>query len=90
MVFGEHVGYGLAYTAESERKIASLSIGFADGIPRSPSCGRGRVLIHGQAAPVVGRICVDRMMVDVTDIGNVQCGDVAVMIGKSGGLKITA
>ena len=78
---GEHVGYGLAYTAESERKIASLSIGFADGLPRALSCGRGKVLIRGQEAPIVGRVCMDQTMVDVTDIENVKGGDTAVVIG---------
>ena len=87
---GDNVGYGLAYTAESERKIAALSIGYADGLPRALSCGRGRVLIHGQEAPIVGRICMDQTMVNVTDIENVKCGDVAVVIGKSGMLEITA
>ena len=85
----EHVGYGLAYTAENERKIASLSIGFADGIPRSLSCGRGKVVIHGQAAPIVGRICMDQMMVDVSDIEDVKCGDIAVIVGSSGHQEIT-
>jgi serine/alanine racemase len=69
---GEHVGYGLAYTAENKRKIASLSIGFAEGLPRALSCGRGKVLIHGQEAPIVGRICMDQTMVDVTSIENVK------------------
>ena len=87
---GDYVGYGLAYTAKSERKIAALSIGYADGLPRALSCGRGRVLIHGQEAPIVGRICMDQTMVDVTDIENVKCGDVAVVIGKSGMLESTA
>lgn len=86
---GEHVGYGLAYTAENERKIASLSIGYADGLPRALSCGRGKVLIHGREAPIVGRICMDQTMVDVTDIENVKCGDIATVIGKSGDLEIT-
>lgn len=87
---GDHVGYGLAYTAESERKIASLSIGFADGLPRALSCGRGRVLIHGQETPIVGRICMDQAMVDVTGIENVKCGDIAVIMGNSDSLEITA
>ena len=87
---GEHVGYGLAYTAESERKIAALSIGYADGLPRALSCGLGRVLIHGQEAPIVGRICMDQTMVDVTGIENVKCGDIAVIIGKSDNLEVTA
>ena len=87
---GEHVGYGLAYTAESEKKIASLSIGYADGLPRALSCGSGRVLIHGQEAPIVGRVCMDQTMVDVTDIDNVKCGDIATVLGRSGNMEIPA
>jgi len=87
---GEYVGYGLAYTAENKRKIASLSIGFADGLPRALSCGRGKVLIHGQEAPIVGRVCMDQTMVDVTDIENVKCGDLATVLGRSGNMEIPA
>ncbi len=87
---GDSVGYGLAYTAEGKRKIASLSIGYADGLPRSLSCGRGRVLFHGQSAPVAGRICMDQMMVDVTGIENIKSGDAAVILGKSGSQELTA
>ncbi len=85
---GEAAGYGLQYVAESDRKIAVLSIGYADGIPRSLSCGNGRVLINGAAVPIVGRICMDQMMADITDIPDVKSGDVAVVIGKSGEKEI--
>lgn len=81
---GEAAGYGLQYVAESNRKIAVLSIGYADGIPRSLSCGNGQVLINGSAAPIIGRICMDQLLVDITDIPDVKSGDVAVVIGKSG------
>ena len=67
-----------------------LSIGYADGIPRSLSNGHGRVLINGQFAPIIGNICMDQMLVDVTDIKEVKQGDIAVLIGKSGDLEITA
>lgn len=87
---GESAGYGLQYVAESDRKIAVLSIGYADGIPRSLSCGNGKVLINGAEAPIIGRICMDQMMVDITDISNVKNGDVAIVIGKSGQKEITA
>ena len=87
---GEAAGYGLQYVAENDRKIAVLSIGYADGIPRSLSCGNGQVLIHGAAAPVVGRICMDQMLADITDIPDVKTGDIAVIIGKSGQKEITA
>lgn len=87
---GEYVGYGLAYTADKSRRIATVSIGYADGLPRALSCGCGRVLVNGRAAPIVGRICMDQTMVDVTDAEDVKCGDIAVIIGKSKGAEITA
>ena len=87
---GEGAGYGLEYVAEHDRKIAVVSIGYADGIPRSLSCGHGKVLINGGEAPIIGRICMDQMIVDVTDVANVSSGDTAVIIGKSGDREITA
>ena len=87
---GEAAGYGLQYTAENDRKIAVLSIGYADGIPRALSCGHGKVLIKGDEAQIIGRICMNQMLVDITDIPGVKCGDIAVIIGKSGQYEITA
>jgi len=87
---GEPVGYGLAFTAEHDMKIAVLAIGYADGVPRGMSCGAGYVLINGQKAPVVGRVCMDQMMVDVTGNERVKQGDIAVIIGESDGAIITA
>lgn len=87
---GEAAGYGLQYVAESDRKIAVLAIGYADGIPRTLSCCHGKVLINGNEVPIIGRICMDQMLVDITDIPNVKSGDIAVLIGKSGQYEITA
>ena len=87
---GEGAGYGLKYVAESDRKIAVLSIGYADGIPRALSCNHGKVLINGYEAPIIGRICMDQMIVDITDLPDVKSGDIAVIIGKSGQYEITA
>ena len=87
---GETAGYGLGYRAERDRKIAVLSIGYADGIPRALSCGKGRVLIAGSEAPIIGLICMDQMLVDVTDIPDAAAGDTAVLIGTSGSRKISA
>ncbi len=87
---GDHAGYGLGYTAEGGRRIAVLSIGYADGFPRALSCGQGRVLINGMEAPVIGRVCMDQTIVDVTDIPAVESGDTAVIIGRSGPCWITA
>ena len=67
-----------------------LAIGYADGLPRSLSGGRGRVLLHGQSAPVVGRICMDQTIVDITGIKGVRAGDSATVIGRDGGEEITA
>lgn len=87
---GEAVGYGLAFKAPHNMKIATITFGYADGIPRCLSCGIGHVLINGQKATIVGRICMDQMMVDVSGIEDVKQGDIAVIIGKSDKTEITA
>lgn len=86
---GESVGYGLQYTAEENKKIAILSIGYADGIPRSLSFGQSSVIVNGTLAPVLGSICMDQMQVDITGIPNVKQGDIAVIIGRSGGNEVS-
>ena len=70
--------------------LAALSIGYADGWPRSLSNGAGQVLIHGQAAPVAGLVCMDQLLVDVTDIDGVSPGDTATLIGRDGDGELTA
>ena len=87
---GESVGYGLAFTADHDMQIAVLSIGYADGLPRELSCGNGSVLIGGQRAPIVGRICMDQTLIDVSQLSDVKQGDTAVLIGVSGSEQITA
>ncbi len=87
---GETVGYGRESLLQRDACIAVLSIGYADGIPRCLSNGQGRVLIHGRFAPIVGRICMDQLMVDVTEINGVQQGDIATLIGKDGDEEICA
>lgn len=86
---GETAGYGLQYAAKQNRKIAVLTIGYADGLPRSLSCGIGSVLIHGYKAGIIGYICMDQTLVDVTDIPNIKQGDTATIIGESGDHEIT-
>lgn len=85
----EYAGYGMAYTAKAERKIAVLAIGYADGLPRSLSCETGGVLIKGCMAPIIGRICMDQTLVDVTGIPHVGLGDIATVIGADGGTSVT-
>lgn len=86
---GETAGYGMAYTAEQKRKIAVLSIGYADGIPREIA-GKAYVLCKGKKAPVIGRICMDQMLVDVTEIEHIYSDDEVVLIGQSGPEQVRA
>jgi serine/alanine racemase len=86
---GNAVGYGRAFVARRPTRIAVLAIGYADGIPRSLS-GIGAVLIHGKRAPIVGLICMDQMMVDVTEIAETRAGDVVTLIGQDGAEEISA
>jgi alanine racemase len=84
---GEVVGYGMRYTATSERRIAILPIGYGDGFPRVRN--EGCALIHGRRAPLVGGIAMDALMVDITDIPQAQMWDEAVLMGRQGGEEIT-
>ena len=86
---GEHIGYGCSATVTRASKIAVLPIGYSDGYARLLS-NRSRVLIGGHFAPVAGRIAMNLMMVDVTDIPNVKEGDEVVLIGESGEQTVSA
>lgn len=85
---GTQISYGGTYEAKEKRRIATIGIGYADGYPRSLS-NKGYVLIRGQRAYVVGRVCMDQMMVDVTDIPGVIRGDEVTIIGRDGNDQIT-
>lgn len=87
---GESIGYSRAFVTERDSLIAILPIGYADGYPRNLSGGKANVLINGQKAPIIGRICMDQMAVDVTDVKDVKVGMVATLIGKDGDEEITA
>ncbi len=78
---GETVGYGATYTLEEDKVIATVEVGYADGYPRALS-NQGRMLVHGQYAPIVGRVCMDQTMIDVTHIPDVRIGDEVVLVGK--------
>jgi alanine racemase len=86
---GESVSYGRTYTAKSEIKTAVIPVGYADGYPRSLS-NKGYMLINGHKAGILGRVCMDQTVVDITDIPGVKVGDRVVVIGKSGEEVITA
>ena len=86
---GIGVSYGATYVTEKPMtRIATVSAGYADGYPRALS-NQGCVLIHGKKAPIIGRICMDQMMVDVTDIPDVQMEDVVTLVGTDGDETIT-
>ena len=84
---GEKVSYGGTFTTRTT-KLATVSVGYGDGYPRALS-SKGYVLVRGQKAPIVGRVCMDQMMVDVTDIKNVTRADIVTLIGKDGDAEIT-
>lgn len=86
---GDPVSYGCTYTASRRTLVATLAAGYGDGVHRGFSSG-GQVLLHGGRYPVIGRICMDQMMADVTGISDVHLGDQAVLIGQSGAETITA
>lgn len=84
---GSYVGYGRKYYTHQKTKIATIPIGYADGYSRRLS-NKGRVLIRGQYAPIVGNICMDQFMVDVTHIKDVRVEDEVVIFGKQGNANI--
>ena len=85
---GREIGYGGTYVTTRDTVVATVPVGYADGYRRALS-GRFYVLIHGQPAPILGRICMDQMMVDVTDIPGVAVDDRVVLIGRDGDRTIT-
>ncbi len=87
---GESAGYDRAYVADRDSLIAILPVGYADGLPRSLSCGKGKVLIRGCLAPIAGMVCMDQMAVDITDIPQAALGDVVTLIGQDGPAMLTA
>ncbi|GIV74117.1 MULTISPECIES: alanine racemase [Caldilinea] len=90
---GEAVSYGREFIANRPMRIATLPVGYADGFPRKPQ-NWGSVLIHGRPAPILGRVCMDQCVVDVTAIetghGPVRQGDEAILIGRQGDAEISA
>ena len=83
------IGYGRTYYTQGKRKIATLPVGYADGFCRLLS-NKGFVIIHGQKAPIVGRICMDQCMVDITGIDNVCVEDEVVLMGTMGSEEVSA
>ena len=82
---GQSVSYGRTFTAEQPMRAATVCVGYADGYPRRLSGGLGVMSVHGQAAPVLGRVCMDQTMIDVTNIPGVKMGDEVTVFGPGGG-----
>lgn len=78
---GETIGYGRGYVAKGDKRIAIVTVGYGEEVPRNVSEEAGLVLVHGDEAKIVGKICMDQMMIDVTGIENVKVGDIVTMLG---------
>ncbi|WP_330387778.1 alanine racemase [Anaerobium acetethylicum] len=85
---GEGISYGATYRAPADMRVATIPVGYGDGYPRSLS-SKGWVLIRGKKAPILGRVCMDQFMVDVSDIDGVSEGDEATLIGVNGNQRIS-
>lgn len=86
---GVGISYGATYVTDKKRRIATIPVGYADGYSRNLS-NTGKVIIHGQYAPIVGRICMDQFMVDVSDIPDVKQGDLVTLLGNDQDAWISA
>lgn len=84
---GTAVSYGGTYIAEKEMRVATVPVGYADGMKRDLS-NKGRVLVHGKPANILGRICMDQFMIDVTDIPETKAGDMVTIFGEDGDNQI--
>lgn len=87
---GDAVGYDRKFIADNDMKIAVIGIGYGDGLPRSLSNGVGHAIIHESKVPIIGLVCMDQTILDVTEINDVSCGDEVVLIGTVGIRSITA
>lgn len=86
---GECAGYGRAFCAARPTRLAVVSIGYADGVPRALGEGRGTALLRGARVPIAGRVCMDQLFVDATETG-ADVGDVVTLIGTDGSARISA
>ncbi|MGN1160174.1 MAG: alanine racemase [Lachnospiraceae bacterium] len=85
---GETVSYGGTYTAPDDRIVATIPVGYGDGYPRGLS-GKGCVLINGRRCPILGRVCMDQFMADITDVPDVSIGTEVTLIGTDGTQQLT-
>lgn len=85
---GREISYGGTYVTKKDTVVATVPVGYADGYPRCLS-NCGRVIVHGQYAPIIGRVCMDQFMIDITDIADVQLEDEVILVGTSGKAVLT-
>lgn len=85
---GDTVGYGRTFKADKPLKIATVTAGYADGYSRLLS-NKGQVLVHGTRCNIIGNVCMDQFMIDVSNVDNVQSGDIVTLVGKDGNEEIT-
>ena len=85
----EFIGYGMTYMTSKKTIVATLPVGYADGYSRGLS-NKGSVIIKGKLAPIIGNVCMDQFMVDITDIEDVNIGDEAILLGSDGAVKFDA
>lgn len=85
---GTQVSYGRTYTAPGPRKLATVAVGYADGFRRNFS-NKGRVILRGCYAPIIGRVCMDQMLIDVSDIPEAKMGDAVILAGEAGDCRVT-
>lgn len=86
---GDCISYGRTFVADHEMRIATVTIGYADGYPRALS-SKGEILVHGKRCKIVGRVCMDQLMIDVTDVPDAVSGDIVTLMGREGDDIITA
>ena len=86
---GDTIGYSATWKAPGNRRVATVAIGYADGVHRARS-NRGDVLVRGQRAPLIGVVSMDAITLDVTEVPGVQPGDVTTLVGADGDQRITA
>ncbi len=86
---GVTIGYGRTFKTERKTRVATVTIGYADGCPRLLS-NKGELLVHGKRAKILGRVCMDQLMIDVTEIPETEVGDTVTLIGRDGNEEITA
>ena len=86
---GDCISYGRTFVADHEMRIATVTIGYADGYSRLLS-SKGEMLVHGKRCKIVGRVCMDQLMIDVSDVPEAKSGDIVILIGEENGDRITA